>query len=221
MGFWCRLSGSNGRPSAYKAGALPTELSRRGARRMRGRDAGGSIGARRRRAARSRIATVPCGPKTCRLAGAKQRGQTLRRLSSSNRISMPGIEGLRSNIRSAASSPALWWRARRAVVRHGAIQHVDELTEFAKLIRKLAPSTVLEIGSAQGGVFWLLCRLATASATLISLDLPADERMSGGGPEPVDLSSFKTREQTVHAIEGSSHHPEALASVKTALGGRP
>ena len=26
---WCRLSESNGRPSAYKAGALPTELSRR------------------------------------------------------------------------------------------------------------------------------------------------------------------------------------------------
>jgi hypothetical protein len=26
--IWCRLSESNGRPSAYKAGALPTELSR-------------------------------------------------------------------------------------------------------------------------------------------------------------------------------------------------
>ncbi len=29
---WCRLSESNGRPSAYKAGALPTELSRLGMR---------------------------------------------------------------------------------------------------------------------------------------------------------------------------------------------
>lgn len=27
--MWCRLSESNGRPSAYKAGALPTELNRR------------------------------------------------------------------------------------------------------------------------------------------------------------------------------------------------
>ncbi len=32
---WCRLSESNRRPSAYKAGALPTELSRRATQAQR------------------------------------------------------------------------------------------------------------------------------------------------------------------------------------------
>src|SRR5436189_482450 len=36
---WCRLSESNGRPSAYKAGALPAELSRRCAGLVAGTDA--------------------------------------------------------------------------------------------------------------------------------------------------------------------------------------
>ena len=36
-GAWCRLSESNGRPSAYKAGALPAELSRRPRARILGR----------------------------------------------------------------------------------------------------------------------------------------------------------------------------------------
>src|SRR5882762_9370270 len=33
-GFWCRLTDSNRRPTAYKAAALPAELSRHGARIM-------------------------------------------------------------------------------------------------------------------------------------------------------------------------------------------
>jgi predicted O-methyltransferase YrrM len=72
---------------------------------------------------------------------------------------MPGIRGLIVNGLSACSSPTAWSLARRSIKRHGAIQHVDELTAFAKIVRRQQPRRVLEIGTARGGMFWLLCRL--------------------------------------------------------------
>ena len=133
---------------------------------------------------------------------------------------MPGIQGLVSNMRAAASSPQAWWLARRSVIRHGAIQHVDELTEFTRIVRKQAPRTVLEIGTAQGGVFWLMCRLAAPNATLISLDLPPSERHSGGERIAIDLESMKNSGQTVHVIHGDSHAPETPEQVQKLLGDR-
>ncbi len=133
---------------------------------------------------------------------------------------MPGIRGLVSNLRAAASGPQAWWLARRSVIEHGAIQHVDELTHFTKVVQQHCPSTVLEIGTAQGGVFWLLCRLAAADATLISLDLPPGERHSGGKETDIDLDSMKRPGQTVRVIHGNSHAPETPGQVKYILGDR-
>ena len=123
---------------------------------------------------------------------------------------MPGIRGLVSNMRAAASGPQAWWLARRSVIQHGAIQHVDELTEFTKIVQQQSPRMVLEIGTAQGGVFWLMCRLAAPNATLISLDLPPSERHSGGERIAIDLESMKNPGQTVHVIHGDSHAPQTL-----------
>jgi cephalosporin hydroxylase len=134
---------------------------------------------------------------------------------------MPGFRGLVSNALAAGSSPSAWALARSSIVKHGAMQHVDELTAFTKIVRSLAPRTVVEIGTAQGGVFWLLCRLATPDATLVSLDLPPDDRFSGGRKESVDLQAMKTGAQTVCAIHGNSHAPEMPERVREALGGRP
>jgi predicted O-methyltransferase YrrM len=123
-------------------------------------------------------------------------------------------------MRAAASSPKSWWLARRSIVQHGAIQHVDELTEFTKIVKQQSPQTVLEIGTAQGGVFWLLCRLAQANATLISLDLPPNERYSGGRKVEINLESMKSHGQTVHIIHGNSHAPETPGQVQKILGGQ-
>jgi predicted O-methyltransferase YrrM len=133
---------------------------------------------------------------------------------------MPGLRGLVSNLRAAAGDPAAWWLARQSIKRHGAIQHVDELTEFARMLQRHPPHAALEIGTAQGGVFWLLCRLCAADATLISLDLPPEERHSGGQRIAVDLQSMKKPGQTVHAIHGDSHDSQTLAQVRSSLGGR-
>jgi cephalosporin hydroxylase len=134
---------------------------------------------------------------------------------------MLGLRGLITNALAAGSSPSAWALARRSIVEHGAMQHVDELTAFTKIVRSLAPRTVVEIGTAQGGVFWLLCRLAAPNATLVSLDLPPKDRFSGGEKKSVDLQAMKAPAQAVHAIHGNSHAPEMPDQVRQALGGRP
>jgi predicted O-methyltransferase YrrM len=132
---------------------------------------------------------------------------------------MPGIHGLIINGLSACSSPTLWTLARRSIKRHGAIQHVDELTAFAKIVRRQRPKRVLEIGTAQGGMFWLLCRLAACDGFLISLDLPSDDRFSGGNQEALDLVPLKCAGQTVHSVLGNSHSPEMPVQISNILNG--
>jgi predicted O-methyltransferase YrrM len=134
---------------------------------------------------------------------------------------MPGFQGLVSNFHAAAKSPRAWWLARQSVIRHGAVQHVDELAEFTRMLQVKPPRAVLEIGTAQGGVFWLLCRIAAPDATLVSLDLPPDERYSGGQRISIDLQSMKEPGQTIHAVHGNSHDPGTLDRVTGLLAGRP
>ena len=77
----------------------------------------------------------------------------------------------------------------------------------------------MEIGTAQGGVFWLLCQLSPNDATLVSVDLPPEERFSGGLKVEIDLEGMKKPGQTVHAVSGSSHDPVILDRVKTIFAG--
>ncbi|CAG0932002.1 hypothetical protein PLCT1_01947 [Planctomycetaceae bacterium] len=134
---------------------------------------------------------------------------------------MPGITGLISNFRAAASGPPTWWLARQSITHYGAIQHVDELTKFTRMLKAKPPRTVLEIGTAQGGVFWLLCRMATPDATLVSLDLPPAERHSGGERISIDLQSMKMPGQTIHVVHGNSHEPSSAERVRALLGDQP
>jgi predicted O-methyltransferase YrrM len=132
---------------------------------------------------------------------------------------MPGIQGLLKNFDAVISSPQDWWLARQSIVNRGAIQHVDELTRFSAMVRKLQPRRLVEIGTAQGGVFWLLCQLSQNNATLVSVDLPLEDRFSGGLKIAIDLPKMKKSDQTVHAVSGSSHDPVILDQVKTIFGG--
>lgn len=133
---------------------------------------------------------------------------------------MPGFRGLVSNLRAAASGPVSWWLARQSVVRYGAIQHIDELTEFTRILRAARPRTVLEIGTAQGGAFWLLCQISAPDAVLVSLDLPPVERNSGGLRMAIDLQPMKRPDQTVHVVHGNSHNADVLERVRGLLGDR-
>jgi cephalosporin hydroxylase len=129
------------------------------------------------------------------------------------------VSGILPNLRAAVTSPSGWWLSRQSIQR-GAIQHVDELTEFTRIVRDLSPKTVLEIGTAAGGMFWLLCQLSSPDATLISLDLPPPSRHSGGNSKHVDVQILRQPKQTAHAVYADSHDPKTLEAIEGILSGR-
>jgi hypothetical protein len=101
------------------------------------------------------------------------------------------------------------------------LQSRAELTEFARLAKGHSPRTVLEIGTARGGTFLVLCRMAADDAKIISIDLPAG--LGGGGyPEwkvPI-LKSFAKPRQTIDLLRVDSHLDETVTRVRNILGDR-
>ncbi|MEO8734424.1 MAG: hypothetical protein ABI373_08840, partial [Flavobacteriales bacterium] len=61
-------------------------------------------------------------------------------------------------------------------------QFPEELLGLAQEIEALRPTTVLEIGTANGGTLFMSTRLAADDALIISIDLPGG-RFGGGFPE--------------------------------------
>ncbi len=98
-------------------------------------------------------------------------------------------------------------------------------SEIAQLLARLEhrrPATVLEIGTAQGGTLFLLTRVASDDAHLISVDLPGG-RFGEGYP------SFRARlyrafarpRQRLDLIRADSHRPETVEQVRHILRGKP
>ena len=100
------------------------------------------------------------------------------------------------------------------------LQVRDELAQLVNIVARHKPKSVLEIGTARGGTLWLWCRVADASASIISVDLPHGQ--FGGGyhwaKTPL-YKSFAQNGQKLRLIRGDSHTPETLSRVKKLIPG--
>jgi predicted O-methyltransferase YrrM len=102
------------------------------------------------------------------------------------------------------------------------LQVRSEIKAPLENIERLKPKTVLEIGTAGGGTFFMLARAAADDGHLISLDLPQGRWGAG-------YSKWKTYVfrrlippgQKADFIRKDSHLPEAFVAVKQVLRGTP
>lgn len=101
-------------------------------------------------------------------------------------------------------------------------QKDGEIIEAMMAVEELRPGRVLEIGTYQGGTFFLLSRAARSDAIMISLDLPGG--FGGGG-----YSAWKTAVfnrlimpgQRAHFLRCDSHEDSSRKEVERLLGGAP
>lgn len=101
------------------------------------------------------------------------------------------------------------------------LQSRMELEGLLAEVARLKPATVVEIGTASGGTLFMLTRVASADATIVSIDLPGGA-FGGGYPAwraPL-YRSFAKPGQRVHLFRRDSHEPSTLAALRDVLGGR-
>ncbi|MBU4501396.1 MAG: class I SAM-dependent methyltransferase [Nanoarchaeota archaeon] len=95
-----------------------------------------------------------------------------------------------------------------------------EILELLRILGKMKPKTVLEIGTANGGALFLFSRISSKDATIISLDLPED---LGGAylkwRVPM-YKSFALNDQKIYPIRADSHSQKTLERIMAILDGR-
>jgi predicted O-methyltransferase YrrM len=101
-----------------------------------------------------------------------------------------------------------------------AAQKYKEILELITFIRnKPVPRNILEIGTDQGGTFWLWCQLAADNGKIISIDKPlpfhTDEFID---QQKKRLESYKKTGQSLFFIGEDSHSQEAEEKLLSFLG---
>ena len=98
-------------------------------------------------------------------------------------------------------------------------QILYEIKTLLKIVKKIKPKTILEIGTERGGTLFLFCRVADPEAIIISIDLPGGP-FGGGYPiwKIPFYKSFVRDHQKIHLIRADSHNSQTLNKVKKILG---
>lgn len=98
------------------------------------------------------------------------------------------------------------------------IQVREEISEFLKILSRRPPSVVLEIGTENGGTFFLLASVSAPDAFIMSLDLPAD-RSYAAWRENL-YRAFARDRQKIELVRGDSHDSATFEKVQEQLAGR-
>ena len=101
-----------------------------------------------------------------------------------------------------------------------AIQKSSELISLINFLKGKRLNNMVEIGTAQGGVFYVLCQLAHPKAKIISIDLPRGP--FGGGYKKSDIPRFKSygqENQKLYFLMLDSHKENTKQNLNEILNG--
>jgi len=130
------------------------------------------------------------------------------------------LQGQTRNLTTVESAVDLAFRFRHYGIRFTPSQIPEEITSFLTFLAQRPPATILEVGTEKGGTFFLLARVATPDALLLSLDLPVGQQ--GAQPawrEPL-YRGFRREQQRVELVREDSHDLHTREKIRGLLGGR-
>lgn len=131
---------------------------------------------------------------------------------------VPGARRLKSILTAALTSAET--EALDAAAAIGMNQRRSEIRDLYRRVKAARPAVVLEIGTAYGGTLSLWTRLATDTATLISVDTPPWELDDPGEPDQLALfRTFPRAHQTLHLVRTKAWYPKTRDEVTTYLDG--
>src|SRR5690348_32017 len=127
-----------------------------------------------------------------------------------------------ANVRTPEQALSLAFDFRSCGIRIVPAQVPEEIIQLLNIISQKPPTRVLEIGTAGGGTFFLLARMAAEDALLISADLPQGQ-FGGGYPKWRGrlIESFARGQQRVRLLRADSHSPDTLRQIQELLNGKP
>lgn len=115
----------------------------------------------------------------------------------------------------------LAFRFNRGGIQIAPMQVRSEIAALLEILAKRGPRRILEIGSARGGTFFLLSRVAAADAHLITIDLPDRSFSTDSVPWRSELvRSLSQVRQRVDVISADSQLQETAEWVKELLRGK-
>jgi len=110
--------------------------------------------------------------------------------------------------------------ARRAIREFDAIQRTWELQSLVALVRRMRPSTLVEIGTHRGGTLACWAAVAPPGAHIISIDLPAASEDTDMLAASIARVRARLRpSQRLTTISANSHDARTLTRLKQALAG--
>lgn len=95
-----------------------------------------------------------------------------------------------------------------------ATQKENEMIRLLAIASKLRLKSVVEIGTGNGGTFYMLCKAAERDAILLTIDLQNDWKRA------VLLRSCSKRGQRIHVIRGNSQEQKTFEKVIRELGSK-
>lgn len=101
------------------------------------------------------------------------------------------------------------------------LQIKSEIKSLLEFIKKENPKRIMEIGTAKGGTLFLLSKIASKDALIISLDLPGGSFGGGYSLWKIPLyKSFAKDKQKIRLIRVDSHKVKSLQKIKKILKGK-
>ena len=139
------------------------------------------------------------------------------RYESSRARTIADCLGLASNFDDRITIPPMLKRRNFSI---RPLQIKEEVARLLGIVARLSPQRILEIGTANGGMLFLLAMVSSPDATVISIDLPGG---SFGGSYPVWkiplYESFARYRQRIYLVRQDSHRLATLSRTEEILNG--